>query len=305
MLIVNLFLKTKEIKIEPIYLIDLVLSYSTFIGEKDLIELINLLFQCDYKNSELEKVDFYSNLGFACRLVDRPKDALNFYKEALSQNGIDIHRKVKILGRIAALHSELAIKDKNLIEADLAIKGYQEIIDEIDKIHQFDPLLKATQFNNYAKAKFTYFMYKWNSLFTINEIECLFNESYELIIKNKGMYSDLTAKTLNNQSLFYALIGDLNKSLELCLNSFKIVKRVYPYYSNDTAIFAFNVGNRYEQLNNFLEAKNYYQIAFDINKKKGSLKRNNQMNTAYVRVLNELSQYDVVKNIESQIIQND
>ena len=57
--------------------------------------------------------------------------------------------------------------------------------------------------------------------------------------------------------------------------------------------------------NKFIFVSDSYIEPFDINKQQGSLKRNNQMNTAYLRVLNELSQYDEVKKIEFQIIQND
>jgi len=288
-------------ELEIIYLCDLALLHSSYYSLKDLSDLIELLFKYDFDNAEIEKVDFYSNLGFAFRLLNRPDDALKYYQDALRENSDNIYSKIKILSRVATLYSELAIKNKSKNHGDLAIEGFKEIIIMIDKIHQFEPILKATLFNNYAKAIFTYFMYQWELKFSVNEIEKLLQESYEIIVKNKGMYADLTAKTINNQSLFFALIGDLKKSLELCLRGFKIVQRIYPYYSNDTAIFSFNVGNRHEQLKNFLDAKHYYQMAFDINLYLGFLKQNKQMNIAYIRVLNELNEFELAENIESKI----
>lgn len=292
-------------ELEIIYLCDLALLYSSYYSLKDLSYLIELLLKYDFDNTEIEKVDFYSNLGFAFRLLNRPDDALKYYQDALRENSGNIYQKVKILSRVATLHSELAIKNRSKFEGDLAIDGFKEIIVMIDNVHHFDPLLKATVCNNYSKAIFTFFMYQWELKFSVNEIEKMQKESHDIIVKNKGKYSDLAAKIINNQSLFSAMIGDLNKSLELCLRGFKIVQRIYPYYSNDTAIFSFNVGNRHEQLKNFLDAKHYYQMAFDINRHLGFLKQNKQMNIAYIRVLKELSEFELAENIESKISYND
>ncbi len=175
----------------------------------------------------------------------------------------------------------------------------------IDSIQNSDPLLKATVLNNYAKAIFTYIMYKWEMDFSVREIEEMQNESYNIIVKIKGFYSDLTAKILNNQSQFFAMVGNLNKSLELSLKSLSIVQRIYPHFSSDRAIFSFNVGNRYEQLNQNIEAKQYYKEAFDINSQLGRIAQNNQMNSAYLRVLIKLNELELAKSIEAQISRND
>ena len=295
------------IKTEPeiIYLCDLALSYASYFSLKDLSDLIDLLFQYDFDKSDIEKVDFYSNIGFAFRLLNRRDDAFEFYQNALRENSGNFYKKVKILSRVATFHSELAIKNRCKVEGDLAIDGFKEIVVMIDNVHHFDPLLKATVCNNYSKVIFTFFMYQWELKFSVNEIEKMQKESHDIIVKNRGKYSDLSAKIINNQSLFFAMIGDLNKSLELCLRGFNVVQRIFPYFSNDTAIFSFNVGNRYEQLKKFKEAKHYYQMAFEINRQLGLIKQNNQMNTAFIRVLNELNELELAKNIEAQISQID
>jgi tetratricopeptide (TPR) repeat protein len=131
----------------------------------------------------------------------------------------------------------------------------------------------------------------------------LFEESYDLTIKHNGFYSDLTAKIFNNLSMFYAMTGDLNKSLQYSRQGFKIVEKVYPVYSNDRAIFAFNLGNRLEQIGDIHESNQYYQIAYDINLREGRILVNKNMSIAYARVLKKLSMNDLASQIESQISQ--
>ena len=82
------------------------------------------------------------------------------------------------------------------------------------------------------------------------------------------------------------------------------MKRIYPLISRDTAIFSFNIGNRYEQLTRNVEAKNYYQMTFDINRQLRQLTHSSQMNAAYLRVLNKLNELELAKDVEAQIIGN-
>jgi tetratricopeptide (TPR) repeat protein len=103
--------------------------------------------------------------------------------------------------------------------------------------------------------------------------------------------------------MFYAMTGDLNKSLQYSRQGFKIVEKVYPVYSNDRAIFAFNLGNRLEQIGDIHESNQYYQIAYDINLREGRILVNKNMSIAYARVLKKLSMNDLASQIESQISQ--
>ena len=288
-----------------IYLCDFLLSYSSYFSLIDLNELIESVLHFNIDNLKINKIEFYSNIGLACRLLDRQEESLKYYNYALAENCDNFQGRVKILNRVASLHSESAIKGRDKVEADLSIEQFEEIIEMIKDHNQFDSLLKATIFNNYAKILFTFFMYNWEVKFTVWEIEKLQQAAYDIIVQSLGMYSDLAAKIINNQSQFFAMIGDINKSLELCLKGFNVVRRVYPFFSRDTAVFSFNIGNRYEQLTMNKEAKHYYQMAFDINRQLGYLAQNNQMNSAYLRILGKLNELELAKEVEAQILGND
>lgn len=287
-----------------IYLYNFSLKYSSYLSLNDLSELIESITHLNLGNMKIDKVEFFSNLGFACRLLNRYEESRIYYQYGLDENRNSFQDRIKILNRVATLHSESAIKDKNKVEGDLSLVRFEEIVNMMTDANQLDPLLKATVYNNYAKALVTFIMYKWDRNFSVSEIEYLQNISYDLVVKTKGMYSDLTAKILNNKSQFYAMIGDLDKSLELCLKAFNVVTRIYPFISRDTAIFSFNIGNRYEQLTRNMEAKQYYQMTFDINRQLRQLKQSNQMNAAYLRVLNKLNELTLAKEVEAQIIGN-
>jgi hypothetical protein len=288
-----------------IYLCDFLLSYSSYFSLIDLNELIESVLHFNIDNLKIDKIEFYSNIGLACRLLDRQEESLKYYNYALAENCNNFQGRVKILNRVASLHSEFAIKGRDKDEADLSIEQFEEIIEMIKDHNQFDSLLKATIFNNYAKVLFTFFMYNWEVKFTVWEIKKLQEAAYDIIVQSLGMYSDLAAKIINNQSQFFAMIGDINKSLELCLKGFNVVRRVYPFFSRDTAVFSFNIGNRYEQLTMNKEAKHYYQMAFDINRQLGYLAQNNQMNSAYLRILGKLNELELAKEVEAQILGND
>ncbi len=294
----------KENEPRFIYLYDFTLRYSSYLSLNDLSELIESVTHFNLDNLKIDKVEFFSNLGFACRLLNRQEESHKYYQYALAENRNNFQGRVKILNRVATLHSESAIKDRNKVEADLSIERFEEIIKMMTDANQLDPILMATVYNNYAKALVTFFMYKWDAKFSVSEIEMLQNKSYDIIVKTKGMYSDLTAKILNNQSQFFAMIGDVDKSLELCLKGFNVVKRIYPFFSRDTAIFSFNIGNRYEQLSRNIEAKHYYQMTFDINSQLRQLTQSNNMNSAYLRVLIKLNELELAKDVEAQIIGN-
>ena len=287
-----------------IYLCDFLLKFSSYLSLNDLSELIESVTHLNLDNLKIDKVEFFSNLGFACRLLNRQEVSRKYYQYALDENRNNFHGRIKILNRVATLHSEYAIKDRNKVEGDLSLVQFDEIVNMMTDANQLDPLLRATVYNNYAKAMVTFLMYEWDRNYSVSEIEILQNKSYDLIVKTKGMYSDLTAKILNNQSQFFAIIGDIDKSLELCLKAFNIVKRIYPLISRDTAIFSFNIGNRYEQLTRNVEAKNYYQMTFDINRQLRQLTHSSQMNAAYLRVLNKLNELELAKDVEAQIIGN-
>jgi tetratricopeptide (TPR) repeat protein len=288
-----------------IYLSDFLLSFSSYFSLSELKEIIESVLHFNVDNLKIDKVEFFSNVGFACRLLDRQEESLKFYNYALDENSNDLPGRVKILNRVATLHNEYAIKDRNKDEGDLAIERFEIIVAMLTDVSQFDPLLKATVYNNYAKAQFTFLMYKWDMKYSVSEIEKLQKKSFDIIVKTKGMYSDLAAKILNNQSQFFAMIGDINKSLELCLKGFDVVKRIYSFFSKDTAIFSFNIGNRYEQLTKYIEAKHYYQMTFEINRQLGQLAQSNQMNSAYLRVLFKLNELELAKDVEAQILRND
>ena len=252
----------KEDEPRFIYLYDFLLKYSSYLSLNDLSELIESVTHFNLDNLKIDKVEFFSNLGFACRLLNRQKESHKYYQYALAENRNNFQGRVKILNRVATLHSESAIKDRNKVEGDLSLERFEKIVKMMADANQLDPLLMATVYNNYAKALVTFLIYEWDMKFSVSEIENLQNRSYDIIVKTKGMYSDLTAKILNNQSQFFAMIGDVDKSLELCLKGFNVVKRIYPFFSRDTAIFSFNIGNRYEQLSRNIEAKHYYQMTF-------------------------------------------
>ena len=297
----NIRVSIKEADPGVVYLSDFLLSYSSYFSLSDLNELIESVPLLNLDNLKIDKVEFFSNVGFAYRLLNRPEESLKYYQYALGEIGNDFPGRVKILNRVATLHSESAIKDRNKVEGDLSLERFEEIVKMMADADELDPLLKATVYNNFAKALFTFFMFQWEVKFLVSEIENLQNKSYEIIVKTKGLYSDLAARILNNQSQFFAMIGDINKSLELCLKGFNVVERIYPFISTDTAIFSFNVGNRYEQLSENIEAKHYYQMTFEINRQLGHLAKSNQMNSAYLRVLNKLNEFELAKEIEAQI----
>lgn len=297
----NIRVSIQEADPGVVYLSDFLLSYSSYFSLSDLSELIESVQLLNLDNLKIDKVEFFSNVGFAYRLLNRPEESLKYYQYALGEIGNDFPGRVKILNRVATLHNESAIKNKNKDEGDLAIERFEMIVEMMTDVSQFDPILKATVYNNFAKALFTFFMFQWEVKFSVSEIEKLQNKSYEIIVKTKGLYSDLAARILNNQSQFFAMIGDINKSLELCLKGFNVVEIIYPFISRDTAIFSFNVGNRYEQLTKNIEAKHYYQMTFDINRQLGQLAQSNQMNSAYLRVLNKLNEFELAKEVEAQI----
>jgi hypothetical protein len=286
-------------------IIDLLLCYSTYLNDDENNILLSIAVGQNIEYSSAGLGVYYSNIGLVCKTIRKYHEAFRYFDYALKHSINDFQLKIQILGRIASLHSELAIQEKNKNEMDIAIKCFQEILNEINNSSDFDPLLKATQQNNYAKAMFANLMYGWEDKNKVEVLKLLFNTSFDIVVRIKGMYSDLTAKTLNNQSVFYAMIGDLQKSLDLILSGFKIVQKIYPYYSSDTSTFAFNIGNRYEQLRNFSEAEKYYHISFEINMKLSRIKSCKQMTNAYLRVLNELKKFTLVEEINRLIEKND
>jgi tetratricopeptide (TPR) repeat protein len=286
---------------EKLDVLEILLSFSSYLDFEECSELCDMAVKFVSKSMLEKSSEFYSSLAMCLKLLNRASEALVFFENALSFNNIHPEREIQILGRIANCHIDISLELNDVRSADKSILYFRLIHQKMDQYPDMDPILKATQLNNYAKAIFVFYMKKWNVNFSVQELKNLFEESYELTIKNNGLYSDLTAKILNNVSMFYAMIGDLEKSLRYCLEGYKIVQHIYPLYSNDTAIFAFNIGNRLEQMNQLFEANKYYEIAYDINKKEGRLLINRHMSLAFVRVLKKLSFNDLATEIESQI----
>jgi tetratricopeptide (TPR) repeat protein len=286
---------------DKLYTVEFLLSFSSYLDFEECSELCDMATQFVTKPSHKRKSEFYSSFALSLKLLNRSSEALLFFEKALSLNNLEPKKEIQILGRIANCHMDISLGSNDIKAADKSISYFRLILKKIDNLPEIEPILKATQLNNYAKAIFIFHMKKWNVNFSIEELKNLFEESYELTVKNNGLYSALAAKILNNLSMFYAMIGDLDKSLQYCLESYKIVEKIYPRFSNDTAIFAFNLGNRFEQLNQLLDANTYYQIAHEINQKEGRVSINRHMSLAFVRVLKKLSFTDLATEIESQI----
>ncbi len=281
-------------------IIEILLFFSSYLNNNESDGLCQIAIEYTSKKSIKLSSEFYSSLGLSLKLLKRVSESIAFFEMALDGEITDTDKEIQILGRIANCFVEISLLNNDVNAANKAITKFKIIDKKIAQNPMFNPILKATHLNNYAKSIFIFFMKKWEINFTIEELKKLFDESFNLTVQNFGYYSDLTAKILNNISMFFAMIGNLNKSLEYCKKGFKIVEKVFPYYSNDTAIFAFNVGNRFEQMDNVIEANKYYKIAFDINQKEGRIQYNKQMCIAYIRVLKKLSLNDLANEIENQ-----
>jgi tetratricopeptide (TPR) repeat protein len=286
---------------DKLFTLEFLLSFSSYLDFEECSELCNMATHFVTKPSLEKKSEFYSSLALCLKLLNRSSEALVFFEKALSLNNLEPEKEIQLLGRIANCHIDISLGFNDVKAADKSIFYFRLILQKMGNHPDIEPILKATQLNNYAKAIFVFYMKKWKVNFSVKELKNLFEESYELTVKNNGLYSDLTAKILNNISMFYAMIGDLEKSLQFCLEGYKIVEHIYPRYSNDTSIFAFNLGNRLEQLNQLIDANKYYQIAHDINQKEGRVSINRHMSLAYVRVLKKLALNDLANEIENQI----
>jgi tetratricopeptide (TPR) repeat protein len=282
---------------------EILLDFSSYFDHEECSELCQLAIDSTVKPSFRISSGFYSSLALSLKILNRPSEAQVYFEKVRTKNRLDPEKKIQALGRIANCYVDFSLKNNDVSAANKAIHHFKTIYKTLEKHPSIDPILKATLINNYAKTVFVFIMKKWKIKFSVNELKKLFEESYDLTIKHNGFYSDLTAKIFNNLSMFYAMTGDLNKSLQYSRQGFKIVEKVYPVYSNDRAIFAFNLGNRLEQIGDIHESNQYYQIAYDINLREGRILVNKNMSIAYARVLKKLSMNDLASQIESQISQ--
>lgn len=208
--------------------------------------------------SDNESYDYYSSIGKCYSHIGEFEKAIKYFDKALKVANLPREDEIRIKGRIGSLYNSWSIKKYNRELSLKAIEFQTDALEMEKDRHGNQTELYATQLNNLAKSKFTFVMLQWEREFSDDEILNHFQDSFDIISKIQGRYTANIAGSLNNISMFYAKTGNNEKALEYALNSLQIAEKVYSKAHKNIALLLFNIGNRYELLENYNSALHFY-----------------------------------------------